>query len=370
MKTDYRLPLSKPSITQREIKEITQAAASTWVSSQSPWVGKFEELFAKKVSHTKYAVSLNSGTSALFLALKALGIGLGHEVITPTFTMIATINAIVWTGAKPVLVDCASQDDWNMDTVNLEKYITSKTKAIMPVHIYGHMSNMTEINRIAKKHNLAVIEDAAEAMGSEYFGKRAGSLSTISCFSLYANKIITAGNGGMLCTDDKRIYGLVKKLAFFDFNEKTHFKHLLFGYNLVLSGIQSALGFAQAKRFGALLSYRRKIQKWYLKYIKNQNVRVVSPAEGQNPNYWFPAVLFSTPKLKRKTVRAFEAKRIETRDFFVPAHHQPIYKGMFSPDAFPHADYFLNHGLLLPSFYGMSEKQVIEIASVVNKISQ
>lgn len=370
MKTGYRIPLSIPSITQREIVEITHATASTWVSSQSPWVNKFETLFAKKIAHTKYAVSLNSGTSALFLALKALGIGPGHEVITPTFTMIATINAIVWTGARPVLVDCASKDDWNMDVAHLEKLITPKTKAIMPVHIYGHMSNMKEINRIAKQYSLAVIEDAAEAMGSEYFGKRAGALSTISCFSLYANKIVTAGNGGMLCTNDKKMYELVKKLAFFDFNEKTHFKHLLFGYNLVLSGIQSALGYAQAKRFEMLLAYRRKVQRWYRKHIKSERVYVVVPGEGQNPNYWFPALLFTTPGLKKKTVQALESKKIETRDFFIPAHQQPIYKGVFPPAAFPNADYFLNHGLLVPSFYDMSEKQVIEIATIINKITK
>lgn len=367
---NYRIQLTKPSITQKEQDEMARAVSSTWVSSQSPWVTKFETLFAKKIAHTKYAVSLNSGTSALFLALKALGIGPGHEVITPTFTMIATINAIVWTGAKPVLVDCASKEDWNMDVSNLEKLITPKTKAIMPVHIYGHMSNMKEINRVAKKYSLAVIEDAAEAMGSEYYGKRAGALSTISCFSLYANKIITAGNGGMLCTNDKRIYNLVKKLAFFDFNEKTHFKHLLFGYNLVLSGVQSALGYAQTKRFEALLTYRRKVQRWYRKHIKSNLVHVVEPGEGQNPNYWFPAIMFDSPSLKKRTVQALESKRIETRDFFVPAHQQPIYKGVFSPRAFPHADYFLNHGLLLPSYFDMQEAHVIEIAKIITKTTQ
>lgn len=332
--------------------------SSTWISSKSPWIDKFEKLYAKHVSKTKYAASVNSGTSALFLALKALNIGPGDEVILPTFTMIATVNAIVWTGATPVLVDSTSQGDWNMNVQEVERKITSKTKAIMPVHIYGYICDMEPLEALAKKHNLYIVEDAAEAMGSEYHGKRAGSFGTLSCFSLYANKIITTGNGGMVCTNNKELYSLIKKLAFFDFNEKTHFKHLLFGYNLVLSGIQGALGCAQVKKFTALVEKRRKIYTWYKEYIKGRGVKLMPIPQKQNPNFWFPALICETAKMKTEIKNRLEKKGVETRDFFIPVHRQPIYKGRFEENTFPIADYYMGHGFLLPSYHELTKNEV------------
>ena len=196
----YKIPISRPNLTADDFIEIKKCFDSTWISSKSPWVDKFESEFAKKVSGTKYAVSVNSGTSALFLALKALGIGPGDEVIIPTLTMIATVNAVSLTGAKSVVVDSRSRDDWNIDPSQIEKKITPKTKAILPVHLYGYSCEMEEITRIAKKHHIFVVEDAAEAMGALYRGKQVGGLGDVSCFSLYANKIMTTGNGGMVAT--------------------------------------------------------------------------------------------------------------------------------------------------------------------------
>jgi perosamine synthetase len=322
------------------------------------------------VSKTRYAAAVNSGTSAIFLALKALNIGPGDEVILPSFTMIATINAVVWAGATPVLVDSTSMTDWNMSINEIKSNITKRTKAIMPVHIYGYMCDMDALKALAKQHKLYIIEDAAEAMGSEYHGKRAGSYSVLSCFSLYANKIITTGNGGMICTNNKKLYGLVKKLAFFDFNEKTHFKHLLFGYNLVLSGIQAALGCSQVKRFERLIQKRRRIYGWYKEYIKSDIVHIMPSPKAQKPNYWFPAVIFNTHIIKQKAVSLFKKSGVETRDFFIPAHQQPIYKGSFNKKAFPIADYFTSHGLLLPSFHEMKEKEVYFIAQIINSLKK
>lgn len=365
---NYKIPLSKPHLSRDEARMVQSCITSTWISSKSPWVDKFEKLYAKHVSKTRYAASVNSGTSALFLALKALNIGPGDEVILPTFTMIATVNAIVWTGATPVLVDCTSQEDWNMNVQEVERKITSKTKAIMPVHIYGYMCDMEPLEALAKKHNLYIVEDAAEAMGSEYHGKRAGSFGTLSCFSLYANKIITTGNGGMVCTNNKELYSLIKKLAFFDFNEKTHFKHLLFGYNLVLSGIQGALGCAQVKKFGSLVEKRRRIYSWYSKHIRNAQSSIMPVPQNQNPNYWFPAILFKTSTMKKEAIRLLNKNGMESRDFFIPVHNQPIYKDVFKKIDFPSADYFAAHGLLLPSFHTLSERDVIRISRLLNKI--
>lgn len=362
---NYKIPLSKPHLSGAELKEAEKCISSTWISSKSPSIETFEKLYAKHVAKTKYAASVNSGTSALFLALKALNIGPGDEVILPTFTMIATVNAVVWTGATPVLVDSTSREDWNMNIDEVRHKITRRTKAIMPVHIYGYMCDMEALQTLAEKHRLHIIEDAAEAMGSEYKGKRAGSFGTLSCFSLYANKIITTGNGGMVCTNSKELYGLIKKLAFFDFNEKTHFKHLLFGYNLVLSGIQGALGSAQVRKFDVLVAKRRKIYEWYSKYIKGNDVHLMSVPENQKPNFWFPAVIFATSSKKNKAKNILEKKKIETRDFFMPVHQQPIYKGISNGGAFPNADYFATHGLLLPSFHALTEKEVLYISQLL-----
>ena len=359
---DYKIPLSKPYLSSEESKAVQSCITSTWISSKSPWIDTFEKMYARYVSKTKYAASVNSGTSALFLALKALNIGPGDEVILPTFTMIATVNAVVWTGATPVLVDSASKEDWNMDVDEVKRKITKKTKAIMPVHIYGYMCDMEPLQALAKKHNLHIIEDAAEAMGSEYKGKRAGSFGTLACFSLYANKIITTGNGGMVCTNSKELYGLIKKLAFFDFNEKTHFKHLLFGYNLVLSGIQGALGSAQVRKFDVLVAKRRKIYEWYSKYIKGNDVHLMPVPENQKPNFWFPAVVFGSASKMTQAKKLLEKRKIETRDFFIPMHRQPIYKGCFEENAFPIADYYMNHGLLLPSYHELTKNEIKTIS--------
>lgn len=367
---NHIIPLSKPFLSDKDAKEVGKCIASTWISSKSPWVDTFEKLYAKQVSKTKYAASVNSGTSALFLALKALNIGPGDEVILPTFTMIATVNAIIWTGATPVLVDCTSRNDWNMDVHQVEEKITKRTKAIMPVHIYGYMCDMDPLQTLAKKHGIHIIEDAAEAMGSEYKGQRAGSFGVASCFSLYANKIITTGNGGMVCTNDKKLYSLIKKLAFFDFNEKDHFKHLLFGYNLVLSGIQAALGCVQVGKFDMLIEKRRRIYGWYTKHIRNDQLSIMPVPQDQNPNYWFPAVLFKTETIKKRAVRLLTKNRIESRDFFIPVHNQPLYKDKFKKNAFPFADYFVTHGLLLPSFHTLSERDVVHISKLLNTLKK
>jgi perosamine synthetase len=365
-----KIPISKPNLTQDDLTEIKKCFDSSWISSKSPWVEKFEKAFAKKISGTKYAVAVNSGTSALFLALKALGIGPGDEVILPAFTMIATVNAITWVGAKPILVDSTSKDDWNMDPEQIEKKINKKTKAILPVHIYGYPCDMKAINNIAKKYKLFVIEDAAEAMGTLYKGKTTGNYSDISCFSLYANKIITTGNGGMACTNDKNIYKLIKKLSFFDFNEKTHFKHNLIGYNLVLSGLQAALGFSQVKRFNQLIAKRRLIFRWYKKNLGNNKVRFIVSDKESTPNYWFPAIIGQDELTKNKIIKILIKNGIETRDFFLPIHLQPVYKANFKSEKYPISEYFFERGLLLPSYFDLSLSQVSYICRMIEKIGK
>lgn len=370
MKNKYKIPVSKPDLTGEDFKEIKRAFDSSWISSKSPWVLKFEKLFAKKVSKTKYAASVNSGTSALFLALRSLGIGDGDEVILPSLTMIATINAVTLTGAKPVLVDCKSFEDFNWDIDEVKKKITKKTKVIMPVHLYGYSCEMDVLIKLAKAKNIFVVEDAAEAMGATYKGKALGSFGDLSCFSLYSNKIITTANGGMVTTNNKKLYALIKKLRFFDFNEDSHFTHRVIGYNLVLSGLQAALGVSQVKRFEKLLEKRREIFKQYKKYLKKSDKYFIpEPIKYQNPNYWFPAVIFKSSKTKEKARLYLKNKGIETRVFFRPLHSQPVYKNLFKDEKYEKAEYFYKHGLLLPSFYGLKESQIKEISKLIDSVA-
>jgi len=361
----YNIPLSKPNLTSSDLDEIKACFNSSWISSKSEWVDKFEKSFAKNVSFTKYAVAVNSGTSALFLALKSLGIGPGDEVIIPTYTMIATINAIVWIGATPVLVDCKSKEDWNMSPEEINNKINNKTKAIMPVHIYGFTCDLDTIINIAKKNNLYIIEDAAEAMGSIYKNKNIGSFGNISCFSLYSNKIITTGNGGIIATNNHKLNLLLRKLRFFDYGIESHFTHRIIGYNLVLSGLQASLGYSQTKRFSELIKKRRLINYWYIKYLKHPHIRFLQPLPQTNPNYWFPAIIFSSANLVNKVRKVLEQNQIETRVFFRPIHKQPVYKNLFINQIFPHAEYFWKHGLLLPSFHSLKEKDIKIITSII-----
>jgi len=254
----FKIPLSQPNLNRDDFLQIKKCFDSSWISSKSPWVDKFEKEFACQVSQTKYAIAVNSGTSALFLALKSLGIGQGDEVILPTLTMIATVNAVVWAGAKPILVDSNNHKDWNMNLTQLKQKINKNTKAIIPVHLYGYPVDMHRLMAIAKEHKLFVVEDTAEAMGSVYHHKAVGSWGDLSCYSLYSNKIITTGNGGIIATNSKRLYLLLKQISFFDFHQESHFLHHQMGYNLVLSGLQSALGCSQVGRLKAFLSIDRQ----------------------------------------------------------------------------------------------------------------
>ena len=365
----YRIPVSKPNLVNEDFNEIKKAFDSSWISSKSPWVEKFEEIFARKISKTKYAASVNSGTSALFLALKSLGIGEGDEVILPSLTMIATINAVTLTGAKSVLVDCKSFEDFNWDIEEVSKKITKKTKVLMPVHLYGYSADMEKLLKLAKEKKIYVVEDAAESMGATYKRKALGSFGDISCYSLYSNKIITTANGGMVATNNKKLYELVKKISFFDFNEDSHFTHSIIGYNMVLSGLQASLGLSQTKRFEKMLARRREIFNEYKKYLKNQDKYFIpEPIKHQNPNYWFPAIIFKSSKVKENVRLHLLRKGIETRVFFRPLHTQPVYRKLFMGEKYEKSEYFYEHGLLLPSFYELKNSQIKEISKLINSV--
>jgi len=360
-----------PDITKKEVETVSSAIRSGWVSGNGPYVEKFEKAFAKTVSKTKYALSTNSGSSAIHIALMALGIGKGDEVIMPTFTMIATANAVAFTGAKPVLVD-VDPSTWNIDSTKIEKKITKRTRAILVVHIYGLTCDMKPIKKLAKKYDLWVVEDAAEAHGAEYQGKAAGSLGDIAAFSFYANKIITTGEGGMITTNNAQIARNIIQYRSNGFGEKRHFWHEYQGYGSRMSNLDAALGFAQTLRFNELIRKRRTNASYYQKLLGGlEYLSLPTEPRGYKNAYWMFGVVVDPQKAG---ISAFEitqklAKQgIETRSFFIPIHLQPIYHKSHGGEKFPVSEKLCRDGFYLPSSGIYGKQEIKRVCSTLRRI--
>lgn len=357
----FKIPVCRPSLGKSESILVDQCLREGWISGISPYVERFEEAFSKFCG-AKYGVACNSGTTALHLALATLGIGQGDEVIIPTFTMIATPNSVRYTGAKPVLVD-AEPETWNLDTSKLEKTVTPRTKAIMPVHTYGHPADLDLISEVARKHSLRVVEDAAEAHGAVYKGKRVGSLSDIGCFSFYANKIITTGEGGMLVTDSEELAERAKWLRAHAFGrDGKHFYHEELGFGYRLSGLQAALGLGQLEHIDEFVATRRRNARHYNDLLGKLGKKVTLPPEmpWAKSIYWMYSILIEEALgISRQELMArLEKDGIETRTFFYPVHAQPIYSDLGRSEMFPIADMLSRKGINLPSGNDLIEEEV------------
>lgn len=360
------IPVCEPKLDGNEFKYLSECVRSNWISSIGSFIEKFENAF-KKYSGTRYAVACSSGTAALHLALAALEIKKGDEVIIPDFTMIATANAVTYLGAKPVFVD-ADPVTWNIDSNKVERKITRHTKAIIPVHTYGLPADMNRINFIAKKYNLFVVEDAAEAHGAEYKDKKVGSIGDVACFSFYGNKIITTGEGGMVTTNNKKIAEKIKLLRDHAFSSERHFWHKYLGYNYRMTNLQAAVGLAQTERFTALVEARIKNAHYYNFLLKNVKGVVLPPeVKGIKNVYWvYPILINENFGLSRDQLRAYLGRKgIETRTFFIPLHLQPIYYSANSRQRFPFAEELCQKGLYLPSSAKLTKKDIRYIVECI-----
>jgi perosamine synthetase len=362
------IPVCEPDLTKKEFDYVKEAMASSWISGSGPFVARFENEYAKRVSRTKYAITVNSGTSALHLALVACGIGPGDEVILPTFTMIASVNAVRYCGATPVLVD-ADPITWNMAVADIEKKITKKTRAIMPVHIYGLPVDMDPITKLAKKHGLWVIEDASEAHGATYKGKAVGSLGDIAAFSLFANKIIATGEGGIITTDNKKLADVIRLLRGHAFTPSHHFWHQYVGYSYEMTNLSAAVGLGQTERVTELIRKRRKNGARYSKLLRDiPGITVPVEPKGYTNVYWMYCILVDKKRygMDRDALRAVLAKKgIETRTFFVPIHFQPTYYEQYKRETFPVSEMLCRDGLYLPSASTLTEQQIAAVVSVI-----
>jgi len=363
------IPVCVPLIGGRELEYVKECIDTNWISSKGRFVEEFERSFAEYCG-CEYGISTTNGTTALHLALATAGIDEKDEVIIPTFTIISTALAVLYCGAKPVLVD-SDPVTLNIDPSMIEARITDKTAAILPVHMYGHPCDMDPIMQIAEDHDIFVIEDAAEVHGAEYHGKRCGGIGDIGCFSFYANKIITTGEGGMVITNDEGVAENAKKLRNLDFPEGSRtYLHERIGFNYRMTNIQAALGLAQLERIDDYIEMRRRNAFQYSKYLnKIKGIQLPVELSGVKNVYWMYALrILDDFGCSRDQLMSELAKHgIETRPFFVPMHRQPVLRklGLTGEERFPVADLISHQGLYLPSGSGLRDD---EIAYICDKI--
>jgi perosamine synthetase len=352
------IPVNTPLLSGNELTYITECLQTGWVSSEGPYITEFEKRFSHYVNRL-YGVAVSSGSAALDIALQAIGIEKGDEVIMPAFTIISPALSVVRAGAVPVLVD-ADPLTWNMDVNQLAEKISSKTKAIIIVHIYGLPVEMDPVLEIARQHGLAVIEDAAEMHGQTYKGQMCGSFGDVSVFSFYPNKLITTGEGGMIVTDNEEIAGRCKKLRNLAFEpDGRRFVHHDMGWNYRMTNLQAALGVAQLEKIDEHLAKKKCIGRKYqtgLQALKGFQQPVEATAYADNV-YWVYGLVADSPEFADDTVNYLNQQGVGTRPFFWSMHEQPVFRkmGLFQADKHPVSEKLSRNGFYIPSGLGLSE---------------
>ena len=360
------IPISEPSITQKEIDYVTDAVKSTWVSSLGHYINRFENEFAD-FCNVRYALTTSNGTTALHLVLVAMEIGEGDEVIVPDLTFIATANAVAYTGAKVVTVDI-EESTLCIDPEKIKAAITDKTKAIIPVHLYGHPANMPEILEIAQKHGIKVVEDAAEAHGAEINGQRVGSFGHASIFSFYGNKVITSGEGGMITTDDEALYEKMKYLRDHAMTKEKRYWHTEIGYNYRMTNLQAALGVAQLERINEILEKKTAIYSIYERELGGvKGIRLNPSASWAKNVYWMVCLEIDgfTEEKRDAFMTKLKEFKIDSRPYFYPVSYMPMYDENTVGEV---TKKVYQCGINIPSYFDLGEDEVIEIAQTIKNL--
>lgn len=365
-----RISIAAPLLVGNELAYVTECIKTNWISSQGKYVRLFEDLFSQ-FHHNYPALAVSNGTVALHLALVALGIGESDEVIVPDLTFAASVNAIIYTGATPVLVDVDS-DSWNLNVDKLEAHITPKTKAIMPVHLYGNPCNMDAIVVLAKRYNLFIIEDCAEALGSYYKGQPVGIFGDAATFSFYGNKTITTGEGGMIIFKDKAVAERGAMLRDHGMKKNKRYWHEEVGYNYRLTNVQAAIGVAQFERLEDFVSAKRRIAKAYNEVLSNSSYFQI-PAENPETinSYWLYTCLInpSAPFDRDELMNYLNSMGIETRPVFYPIHIMPPYTDFGREEDLGCSRHISKCGISLPSSVNLTEVELVYICnSIINFI--
>lgn len=366
------IPVNEPLLDGNEKKYLNECIDTGWISSEGPFVKQFEQQLATRVGR-QYGVAVCNGSVALDAAVVALGIGQGDEVILPTFTIISCAAAIVRAGAVPVVVDC-DPFTWNMDVTQIEAKITSRTKAIMVVHIYGLPVDLEPVLLLANQYGLPIIEDAAEMHGQTYQGRPCGSFGALSTFSFYPNKHITTGEGGMIVTDDPQLAKRCSSLRNLCFQPQNRFVHEELGWNFRLSNLQAAMGVAQLERLDEFVERKRHIGQLYthlLSDISGLQLPVAQMNYATNI-YWVYGIVLKedVPFDAKEAMRRLAEYQIGTRPFFWSMHEQPVFRnmGLFAQESCPVAEKISRRGFYLPSGLALNDAQIERVVQAVVEI--
>lgn len=366
------IPVNEPLLNGNEKKYLCECIDTGWISSEGPFVKQFEQKMSAKVGR-KYGIAVSNGTAALEVAVQALGIGEGDEVIMPTFTIISCAMAVTKLGAIPVLVD-SDIHDWNMKVDEIEAKITDKTKAIMIVHLYGLPVQVDEVLALAKKYNLKVIEDAAEMHGQTYNGKPCGSFGDISTFSFYPNKHVTTGEGGMVVTDNEELAERCRMIRNLCFRQDVRYVHDELSDNYRFTNLQAAVGLAQLERLDEFIERKRNMGRYYTEQLKGVEglILPIEKTEYAENIYWvYGLVLDESVEVDNKAVQKLLADEgIGSRTFFWCMHEQPVYQklGLFHNEKYPNAEYLARKGFYIPSGLALTQAQMEEVIIKVKKI--
>jgi perosamine synthetase len=366
------VPVNEPVLDGNEKKYLAQCIDTGWISSEGPFVKEFETRFAERVGR-KHGIAVCNGTAALDAAVAALDLTPGDEVIMPTFTIISCASAITRLGAVPVLVDCDMRT-WNMNAADVESRITPRTKAIMVVHIYGLPVDMDPILELARRHSLAIIEDAAEMIGQTYKGKPCGSFGNLSTFSFYPNKHVTTGEGGMVVTDDDALADRCRSLRNLAFSAERRFVHHELGWNFRMTNMQAAIGVAQLERLDEFVEKKRRIFARYTELLQGMPgiaLPVPCTSYADNINWVFGVVIDDSVDFDAIEAMSRLAKLgVGTRPFFWPMHEQPVFRemGLFAGESYPCAERIARRGFYLPSGLALTDEQMERVAAAMRKV--
>ena len=365
------IPVNEPYLGESETKNVLECLQTGWISSEGHFIREFEEKWAAYCG-MKYGVAVSNGTVALEIAVACLNLKPGDEVILPSFTIISCAQAVTNNHGTPILVDC-DPETWCMDVLQVEDKITSRTRAIMPVHIYGHPVDMDPLRQLAQKYKLTLIEDAAEAHGGEYRGQKCGGLGDLSCFSFYANKIITTGEGGMVLTNDEAQAEHLRALRNLCFRKERRFYHTELGDNFRLTNIQAAIGVAQIGRIEESIQKKRWMAGAYaeqLSGVKGLSLPVERP--WAKNVYWMYGIVLD-PVLgvdAAKFAHLLSEQGVMTRPFFLGMHEQPVFHemGLFMGEQYPVTEHIARQGLYLPSGLTLTQEQVQRVGDAVKTV--
>jgi perosamine synthetase len=358
-----RIPVYQPLLAGNEKKYVMDCLDSTWISSKGKYIGEFEQRFAKYIG-VNHAVAVTNGTVALHLTLLALGIGDGDEVIVPTLTYIASVNAIRYTGAIPVFSD-SNKEYWQLDPESIKRVITPRTKAVMPVHLYGGACDMPAIVKIAQEYGLFIVEDCAEAIGTKHGDQLVGSFGDIAAFSFFGNKTITTGEGGMVITNDETLYNRCVHLKGQGLAKHRQYWHDIIGYNYRMTNICAAIGLAQLEKIESIIEKKRQVFTWYKKYLQaNNHIKIHDEQAGTFHTYWMCSILVEKSEDRDPLRDYLDKMGIETRPVFYPVHTMPMYSEKYQ--RFINAEWLGWRGINLPSYPELTEAQIRYICEMID----